>query len=292
MHRGSAARRRRGAAGAACVRPAAAAAARAGRRGRARAAAAAAAPPPSGARARPAAARCGGRRRARRAPSQPPRARAVRSVRRRADRLSPPGRARARIRRARPGADARRAAAARRPAASGRRRAGSPQTRVAKATPPAKPTPPPPPAPAPAAAAPAQARVLDFESNDAALDEALGRRRRQSCRPLRLRPAARLAADAARRSSAASQINERVAGSASTALQRCVSEQKARDADATGMLKMRWIIAGDGSVRDVKCLTPEFATSQFAQCIAGVVKGITLPALADDRQEVTFPFKF
>ena len=71
-----------------------------------------------------------------------------------------------------------------------------------------------------------------------------------------------------------------------------MSEQKARDADATGTLKMRWIITGDGSVRDVKCLTPEFASGQFVQCLSGVVRTIKFPRSTTTGQEVTFPFKF
>ena len=75
-------------------------------------------------------------------------------------------------------------------------------------------------------------------------------------------------------------------------LRRCVSEQKAREPDATGTLKMRWIIQGDGSVRDVKCLTSEYAQGAFAQCIAGVVKTIRFPRSSTAGQEVTFPFNF
>jgi hypothetical protein len=76
------------------------------------------------------------------------------------------------------------------------------------------------------------------------------------------------------------------------ALRRCVSEQKARDPDATGTLKMRWLILGDGAVRDVKCLSPEYASGPFASCIAGVVRSIRFPRSATKGQEVTFPFTF
>ena len=75
-------------------------------------------------------------------------------------------------------------------------------------------------------------------------------------------------------------------------LRRCVSEQKSRDADASGTLKMRWIIQGDGSVREVKCITPEYAQGQFAACIGGVVRGIRFPRSTTTGQEVTFPFNF
>jgi hypothetical protein len=55
---------------------------------------------------------------------------------------------------------------------------------------------------------------------------------------------------------------------------------------------MRWLILGDGGVRDVKCLTPEYASGPFATCIAGVVKSIRFPRSATKGQEVTFPFTF
>jgi len=76
------------------------------------------------------------------------------------------------------------------------------------------------------------------------------------------------------------------------ALRQCVSDQKARDPDATGTLKMRWVVMADGGVKDVKTLTPEFADGQFAQCITGVVKSIKFPRSTTTGQEVTFPFRF
>jgi predicted Zn finger-like uncharacterized protein len=162
------------------------------------------------------------------------------------------------------------------------RREPARETRVAKATPPA-------PTPEPTAPpAPRKKSVLDFESNDAALDEALGGGSPSSGRSVYVppRPGGELPAKLS-----SAQINESVAQRID-GLQRCVSEQKARDADASGTLKMRWIIAGDGSVRDVKCLTPEYASGQFAQCLSGVVKTIKFPRSMTTGQEVTFPFKF
>jgi hypothetical protein len=55
---------------------------------------------------------------------------------------------------------------------------------------------------------------------------------------------------------------------------------------------MRWMISGDGSVREVRTLTSEYANGQFAQCITGVVKGIRFPQSKTTGQEVTFPFQF
>ncbi len=160
------------------------------------------------------------------------------------------------------------------------RREPARETRVATATPP--------PAQAPEPPAPRKRSVLDFESNDAALDDALGGGSSSSSRSVYVppRPGGELPAKLS-----SAQINESVAQRID-GLQRCVSEQKARDADASGTLKMRWIITGDGSVRDVKCLTPEFASGQFVQCLSGVVKTIKFPRSSTTGQEVTFPFKF
>jgi hypothetical protein len=75
-------------------------------------------------------------------------------------------------------------------------------------------------------------------------------------------------------------------------LRRCVSEQKAREPDASGTLRMRWLIQADGSPRDVKCITPEYAKGEFAQCIAGVIRTVQFPRSTTRGQEVTFPFNF
>jgi hypothetical protein len=75
-------------------------------------------------------------------------------------------------------------------------------------------------------------------------------------------------------------------------LRRCVSEQKARDPSASGVLKMKWVISADGNVRDVKALPGEYASGPFSGCISGVVRGIKFPRSATSGQEVTFPFSF
>ncbi|HUL60984.1 MAG TPA: GYF domain-containing protein [Anaeromyxobacteraceae bacterium] len=154
---------------------------------------------------------------------------------------------------------------------------------------------PPPAAPAAPAPAPGGAKrkdsLLDFESSgssDAALDEALGGGGGSGGRSVYVPP--RPGGDVPEKLSS-SQIQEAVQTRVDS-LRRCLSEQKGRDADATGTLKMRWVINGDGSVRDVKCLTPELAASPFAQCISGVVRTIRFPRSATKGQEVTFPFAF
>jgi hypothetical protein len=52
------------------------------------------------------------------------------------------------------------------------------------------------------------------------------------------------------------------------------------------------VIQADGSVRDVRCLTPEYAQGAFAQCIGAVVKTVKFPRSTTAGQEVTFPFNF
>jgi hypothetical protein len=179
-------------------------------------------------------------------------------------------------------------------------KAAPPARRVAKAEPPprreaprreapraAAPAPDPTPAPAPAPARKKDS-LLDFDSNDSALDEALGGS--PSGRSVYV-PPARAAAPPLPDKLTPAQINESVAGRID-ALRKCVAEQKGRDPDASGVLKLRWVIGGDGNVREVKTLTSEYASSPFSQCITGVVKSIRFPRSATTGQEVTFPFSF
>ena len=130
--------------------------------------------------------------------------------------------------------------------------------------------------------------LLDFESNDAALDAALGGGSSPSGRSVYVPPAR---ASGLPDKVSPGDINGAVAQRIDS-LRRCVSEQKAREPDATGTLKMRWIIQADGSPHDVKCITPEYAKGAFAQCIAGVLKTLRFPRSATKGQEVTFPFNF
>jgi hypothetical protein len=145
-------------------------------------------------------------------------------------------------------------------------------------------------APRPAAGGKKKDSLLDFDSNDSALDEALGGGGGGGGRSVYV-PPARAGAPALPDKLTPAQINESVAGRIE-ALRKCVSDQKTRDPAASGVLKLRWVIAGDGNVRDVKTLTSEFASSPFAQCITGVVKTIRFPQSGTSGQEVTFPFSF
>jgi hypothetical protein len=159
--------------------------------------------------------------------------------------------------------------------------------RVAKAEPPPR-------AAAPAAPAPAPSgkkkdSLLDFDSGDTALDEALGGAG-GSKRSVYVPPAPAGGAGLPDKLSP-SQINEAVA-SRIDALRRCVSEQKSRDPGASGVLKLKWIIAADGNPKSVQSLPGEYASGPFSTCITGVVKTIKFPRSTTSGQEVTFPFQF
>jgi predicted Zn finger-like uncharacterized protein len=135
--------------------------------------------------------------------------------------------------------------------------------------------------------------ILDFDSggSDSALDDALGGGSAPSGKRSVYVPPAPAGGGALPDKVSPGDINGAVAQRMDQ-LRKCVSDQKAREPDASGTLKMRWIIQGDGSVWDVKCLTPEYEKGQFAACIGGVVKGIRFPRSTTSGQEVTFPFNF
>jgi cytoskeletal protein RodZ len=148
------------------------------------------------------------------------------------------------------------------------------------------------PAPAPEPAKPKAARkggdVLDFDnSNDAALDEALGKG--SSGRSVYVPPAPG-GGDALPERVTDSQVNETIMTRVS-ALQGCLTD-KGGGGGGGGVLKMRWSIAPDGGVQNLKCITPESASTPFAACVTGVLKGLRFPKTQQGRQDVTFPFKF
>jgi hypothetical protein len=88
-----------------------------------------------------------------------------------------------------------------------------------------------------------------------------------------------------------SQINEAVRGQTSE-LRRCIDQQRAADASTSGTLKLRWVISGDGNVRDVRVVSDEFSRQPIASCISGIVRGLHFPRSRTTGQEVVFPFKF
>ena len=150
--------------------------------------------------------------------------------------------------------------------------------RVAKAEPPPK--------PAPQPAKKKGSDLLDFDSNDAALNDALNPGG-SSGRSVYVPPAPG-GADALPQRVTDSQVNETIMTRVS-ALQGCLTDNKS---EQSGVLKMRWAIAPDGSVQNLKCISPESANTPFAQCVTGVLKGLRFPKTAQGRPEVTFPFKF
>ena len=119
--------------------------------------------------------------------------------------------------------------------------------------------------------------MLDFESNDAALDEALGGGTGARAAPSTSRraPGGELPAKLS-----PAQINESVARPHRRAPHAASPSRRRREPDATGVLKMRWVIAGDGGARDVKTLTPEYANGQFAPVHRRRDQGDHVPALA------------
>ncbi|HEX9242087.1 MAG TPA: GYF domain-containing protein [Anaeromyxobacter sp.] len=162
-------------------------------------------------------------------------------------------------------------------------RAEVPPPRVASAEPAPRPASPPP---------PAQGRkkdsLLDFDSNDSALDDALGSGK-SSGRSVYVPPAPGGGALPAKLSPA--QINEAVATQIDS-LRKCVSDQKTRDPSASGILKLKWTIGADGSVRSVQSLPGDYAAGPFSSCISGVVRTIRFPRSSTPGQEITFPFQF
>jgi predicted Zn finger-like uncharacterized protein len=88
-----------------------------------------------------------------------------------------------------------------------------------------------------------------------------------------------------------SQINEAVLGQ-KPALMRCIEQQKGADPDTRGTLKLRWVISGDGGVRDLRVVSDEFSRQPIASCISGIVRGLHFPRSRTTGQEVVFPFKF
>ncbi|HVO17681.1 MAG TPA: GYF domain-containing protein [Anaeromyxobacter sp.] len=148
---------------------------------------------------------------------------------------------------------------------------------VAKAEPP----------PAAPAAAPAKKKgndLLDFDANDSALDEALGSK--PSGRSVYVPPAPGGETLPDRVSD--SQVNETIMTRVS-ALQQCLADSKS---SGSGVLKMRWSIAPDGSVQNLKAISPENAATRFAGCVTDVLKELRFPKTAQGRSEVTFPFKY
>jgi predicted Zn finger-like uncharacterized protein len=143
------------------------------------------------------------------------------------------------------------------------------------------------PAPQPAAQAPKKkgGDLLDFDSNDAALDDALGGKG-SSGRSVYVPPAPGGGDELADRVTD-SQITETIMTRVA-ALQQCAADKSS----GSGVLKMNWAINPDGSVRNLKCVSPEYASTPFTTCVTTLLKGLKFPKSANGRPDVTFPFKF
>jgi predicted Zn finger-like uncharacterized protein len=157
------------------------------------------------------------------------------------------------------------------------------RTQVARAEPPAAE---PPPAPTRKARDP----LLDFDGggkDDDALNAALG-----------TSPSGRsvyVPGGTAKPAAATSVTDSQVTGAILTkrdALAACVAGQRKSDPEASGTIKMGWSIAPDGTPQNVRCLTPEFASTEFARCVSGVLRGVRFPASSTGRADVSFPLKF
>jgi hypothetical protein len=87
------------------------------------------------------------------------------------------------------------------------------------------------------------------------------------------------------------QINSAVKARLS-ALRGCIDEQRAAEPGSKGTLNLRWVIAADGTVKELRNISPEFEGKPISRCIGGVVREIRFPPSRTSGQEVVFPFKF
>ena len=140
----------------------------------------------------------------------------------------------------------------------------------AKATAPAKAEPPP---PAPAAAPAAKKKgndILDFDTNDAALDEALGGK--GNGRSVYVPPAPG-GGGALPEHVTDSQVNETIMTKVSS-LQQCLAENKS---GSSGVLKMRWGISPDGSVQESEVHHPRARLLSLRHLRVRSAEGAPLP---------------
>ncbi len=76
------------------------------------------------------------------------------------------------------------------------------------------------------------------------------------------------------------------------AIVRCVSEQKAKDPDASGTLVMRFTVQPSGRTSNVSAVTEEFKATHMAACIGGQIKSWSFPKHKTQGDPINFPFKF
>jgi len=76
------------------------------------------------------------------------------------------------------------------------------------------------------------------------------------------------------------------------ALAKCAEEQRKREPNVNGKLVMRFTVLTSGKPSNVGLVTDEFKGSYMAQCVAGVIKGMTFPRSKKQADAFQFPFKF
>jgi hypothetical protein len=143
-----------------------------------------------------------------------------------------------------------------------------------------------PPAPAPAPRKPAGDPLLDVAGGDDELARDLSGTSKKRSVYVPPAPGAELAERVGD-----PQIIEAVLGK-KPALAACVEEQRAADPSAKGTLMLRWTIAPDGAVKDVKNLSAEYARQPIVACITAVVRSTRFPKTRLGREVEGFPFKF
>jgi hypothetical protein len=72
----------------------------------------------------------------------------------------------------------------------------------------------------------------------------------------------------------------------------CVKKQRAKDADSTGTLVMRWTILTSGKTSGISVQSDEFKSTYLASCMTGLIKGWTFPRHKSAQDPINFPFKF
>lgn len=75
-------------------------------------------------------------------------------------------------------------------------------------------------------------------------------------------------------------------------LANCAQEHRKREPGVSGKLVMRWTVLTSGKVSNVGLVTEEFKGTYMAQCVAGVIKGMTFPRSKKQSDAFQFPFKF
>jgi len=78
------------------------------------------------------------------------------------------------------------------------------------------------------------------------------------------------------------------------AILECVKKQKAKDADMSGKLVMKWTIQPNGHTASVQVASEsdEFKSTYLASCMTQLIRGWAFPRHRSPQDPVMFPFKF